>query len=246
MSEVPAWKHIDISRANGVTEARLHTNGASLIWTAFASDEIEHFFHWVAGDEETKVVILTGSGDDFCAELDAASFGSRSWRQVWASEQRLLSAVMDLNTIVISALNGPVMIHSDIPVLADIVLACPEAAFGDPYHFKRNVVPGDGVQLVWGTLLGSSRANYFFLTNQRLSAEDAKQVGAVHEIHPRDELLTRARELARTLAEKPTATLTYSKAALRLRDRRDFREDLSHSLALQGLALNALGYSKPE
>lgn len=246
MSDIPAWKHIDIVRADGVTEARLHNDGAALIWTAAASDEVEHFFHWVARDAETKVVIMTGTDADFCAKLDAASFANRGWREVWASEQRLLNAVMDLNTIVISAINGPVTIHSDIAVLADIVLACPETTFSDPYHFKRNIVPGDGVQLVWQTLLGASRANYFFLTNQKLSADEAKSVGAVHEIVARDQLLTRARELARTLAEKSAAVLAYSKAALRLRDRRDFREDLSHSLALQGLALNALGYLKPE
>lgn len=246
MNPIPNWKHIKVSRADGVTEATLHAESGPLIWTAAASDEVTEFYEWVALDPDSKVLILAGTGDDFCAKLDAGSFAARGWRQIWAGEQRLLNAVMDLNTIVISVVNGPVHIHSDVTVLADIVLACPEATFADPYHFKRNVVPGDGVQLVWGAILGSSRANYFFLTGEGIGADEAKRLGAVHEIHPRNTLLGRARELARTLADKPAAVLTYTKAALRVRDRRHFREDLSHSLALQGLALNALGYAKPE
>lgn len=246
MSATRDWKHIKLSSADGVTEAILHTDGGALVWTATASDELTDLLTWTATDADTKVLILGGTGKDFCAKIDPTEFAARSWRQIWAGEQRLLNAMLELNTIVISAVNGPAYIHSDIAILADIVLAAPEAKFGDPYHFSRNVVPGDGVALVWGSVLGSSRANYFFLTGQRLGAEEAKQLGAVHEIVAGDQLLERARDLAGGLAKRPAALLAYSKAALRLRDRRHFREDLSHSLSLQGLSMHALGYAKPE
>lgn len=246
MSHIPEWKHLKVTRADGVTEVTQHSDGGPLVWTAATGIELTEFLKWVAADEETKVVILTATGSEYCVKLDAAGFKGVNYRQIWSLEQQLLVGMIELNKIVIAAVNGAVRIHSDVPMLADIVLACPEAEFSDAYHFTRNVVPGDGAYLVWSRILGPSRANYFFLTGQRIGAEEAKRLGAVHEIHPHDTLLSRAHELAKGLVEKPAAVLTYTKAALRVTDRRNFREDLSHSLSLQGLGMYALGYHRPE
>ena len=243
---MPAWKHLKVSRADGVVEVVLHTDDGPLVWTASVALELTDFLNSAATDADNKVLILTGTGDSWCVKLDPAEFQAMGWRKVWSIEQNLLGRMMDLNMIVIAAINGPVSIHSDLPVLADVVLACPETVFADPYHFKRNVVPGDGVHLVWSAILGTSRATYFCLTGEKLAAEEAMRFGAVHEIRAREDLLPRARELARTLAAKPAAVLAYTKAALRLRDRRDFRRDLSHSLSLQGLGMHAIGYVGPE
>lgn len=246
MSQTPNYQHLNISKSDGVTEVVLHTAGASLVWSKAATLELTAFLGATAFDSETRVVVLTGAGSAWCDKIDAPSFASMSWRQVWAMEQDLLNRMIELNVIVISALNGPVSIHSDIPVLADIVLATPETVFADKYHFSRNVVPGDGVHLVWSALLGRSRAGYFCLTAERLAADEALRLGAVHEVLPAEQLLPRARELAHRIAERPAAMLAYTKAALRVRDRRHFRQDLSHSLALQGLGMHATGFKGPE
>ena len=246
MNTIPARKHLKVSRADGITEAILHSDDGPLVWSAAAMRELADFLEWVAEDAETKVLILTGTGNDYCAKLDPTEFMTMKWREIWSIEQQMLTRLMALNTIVIAAVNGPAAIHSEMPVLADIVIACPEAEFSDRYHFKQNVVPGDGAQIVWGAILGSSRASYFFLTGERLGAEEAKRLGAVHEIHPREALLERARELARGLVKRHSATLTYTKAALRLRDRRFFSQDLSHGLSLKGLAMHAVGFRGAE
>lgn len=246
MNATPEPKHLKISKADGVAEVVLHTDGGSLVWSKAATLEITQFLDRAASDPEIRVIVLTGAGESWCDKLDPSEFGEMSWRQVWTMEQNLLIRMIELNVIVIAAVNGPVGIHSDLPVLADIVLAAPEAVFADKYHFRRNVVPGDGVHLVWSGILGRSRATYFCLTGERLGAEEARRRGAVHEVIERDQLLPRARELAREIATKPAAMLTYTKAALRLRDRRNFRQDLSHSLALQGLAMHGTGFKGPE
>lgn len=240
------WTNLNVTQADGLTEVVMHTGGGPLVWTATLVLELTEFLSRAAMDAETKVLILTGTGDEWCRKLDPSGFQAMNWRKVWSVEQNLLNRMIDLNVITIAAINGPVCIHSDVPVLADIVLACPETEFSDPYHFKRNVVPGDGVHLVWSGIIGTSRATYFCLTGERLGAEEAKRLGAVHEILPREDLLPRARALARGFAEKPAAVLAYTKAALRLRDRRNFQEYLSHSLSLEGLGMHAMGFVGPE
>jgi enoyl-CoA hydratase/carnithine racemase len=94
------------------------------------------------------------------------------------------------------------------------VLASTNAEFADLTHFVYGVVPGDSVQVVWPMLLGINRARYFLMTGQKLSAQDALQLGVVSEILQPDQLLARAWELAADLGRKPVAALRGTRLAL--------------------------------
>lgn len=244
--QLPEWQHLQVSRQGGITEVVLHSGGAPLVWNATAERELTELFAWLAFDRSTNVLILSGTGDTFCSEIDATGFRQMSWREIWSGGRRMLCGLLDLDILVITAVNGPAFVHSELAVMADIVIACPEASFADRAHFPRNVVPGDGVHLVWGNRLGPSRAGYFLLTGNALTAEEGLRLGFVHEIHPRPLLLPRARELAGCLAEKSPAVIAYTRSVLRMRERQTFREDLSHGLAVEGLAQHAAGLRGPE
>src|SRR5207302_518290 len=84
-----------------------------------------------------------------------------------------------LEVPLIAAVNGPVRLHSEYILLADIVLASPSTVFQDKPHFEFGIVPGDGVNLLWQEVIGSVRGRYFILTRQELDAETAKEWGAV-------------------------------------------------------------------
>jgi enoyl-CoA hydratase/carnithine racemase len=229
------WRHVNVSRHGAVTVMRLHTDEGPLIWTARAHQELADLWVWLAGDEETKVAILTGTGEAFCVEMISPSL-EKEWHDIWIEGRRMIADLVDLNVPLISLVNGPVTIHTELAVLADIVLAAPEAAFADKAHMTRGVVPGDGVQVVWRELLGPSRASYFLLTGTSIGSEQALQLGIVHEIHHRDDLLKRALELAAPLAELSRETLAYACANLRMQDRRLYGEAVAQGLAFAGLA----------
>ena len=137
---------------------------------------------------------------------------------------------------IIGAINGPALIHAEIPVMSDIVLASENATFQDAPHFPNGVVPGDGVHVIWPALLGQNRGRYFLLTGQTLSAKEALDLGVVAEVLPRDRLLPRAWELAEQLAEKPDLTLRYSRVAMTLQLKRQMQDMLGYGLAIEGLA----------
>lgn len=239
------WRNIRVTRHGAVTELRLHTEGQSLIWAAGIHRELVDAWTWLNFDEATRVVILAGTGDSFCTEIRSPS-SEKSWYDIWWEGRRIVSGLVDLDVPVIALVNGPATIHAEIAVLADVVLACPEATFADHAHAVRGVVPGDGVQLVWRQLLGPSRANYFLLTGATLSSNEALQLGVVHEIHPREVLLDRALALAAPLSVFPKSTLAYTRASLRMMDRRELADSVSHGLALAGVGKLAAGTADSE
>lgn len=237
------WPNIAVTHADGVTEIRLHTDGGALVWNAAVHRDLVKAFTTVSMDTDTKVVILTGTGDQFCTSIDRASFSlaPRGWDVTWFEGRRMLTSLWDIDVPVIAAINGPALIHAELAVMADVVLACPATVFADKAHFTSGVVPGDGVHLVWPELLGPTRGRYFLLTGTEIDAEEALRLGVVHEIHSRAALSARAWELARDMARQPLAVLRYTRAALNMRWRRAVADDLSHGLAVEGLGQYAQG-----
>ena len=242
----PAWANVEVTRENGITELRFHTNGGPLVWTAAAHRELYEAFYWLAADLTTKVVILTGTGDTYCSVLDTSSFASMEWAELWWEGRRMLKSLNDIDVPIISAVNGPATIHAEVPAMGDIVLAASHAEFGDRAHFAvRDTVPGDGANLIWGELLGPTRAKYFLLTGSTISAEEALRIGFVNEIHAPETLYGRAWELAEELAVRSLPVLRYAKAAVSVGTRRDFSEGLSHGLGVEGCGHWSLGGIKP-
>lgn len=161
-----------------------------------------------------------------------------SWDHSYGDAKRLIMNLLDIEVPIIAAVNGPVDIHAEIPVLGDIVIAADHSFFADAPHFPNGLVPGDGVQVLWPYLLGRNRGSYFLLTGQRLSAPEALRLGVVNEVLPADSVLPRARELAKLILEKPPLTVRYARTLLTQELKKITLDNLSHGLALQGLAAN--------
>lgn len=228
----------------GVLEVTLHTDGKPAVWTSRMHDELAYCFTDIATDPDNAVVVLTGTGDSFCAEIDFSSFNlgtASDWSQIIFEGQRLLNNLIGIEVPVIAAINGPALIHPEIPVLSDIVIAADTTRFQDGPHFPSGIVPGDGAHTVWTHVLGPQRGRYFLLTGQEIDAKLALDYGVVSEVLPLQEVLPRARALAATIAGKPPLARRYARAVLTREWKRLLHEQLGFGLAHEALAALTLG-----
>ena len=235
------YKTIRMERSEGILQITFHTDGGSLVWGGDPSPHMEfgYAFADIASDPENRVIIMTGAGDDYCAQM-ALRGGRRSpqtWDKTYWEGKRLLMNLLEIEVPIIAAVNGPALVHTEIPLLSDIVLAAESAEFQDAPHFPRGTVPGDGVHVVWPLLLGPNRGRYFLLTGQKLSAQEALALGVVSEVLPKDRLMERAWELAEQLSQQSTLTLRYSRVVLTLHLKRLLQDMLGYGLAVEGLAM---------
>lgn len=226
-------------KPNGVLEVRLHTNDGKLVFNGHTHEQFVDLFHSIGEDRETRVVILTGSGDAFMDVIEPEGFDfftPRGYDKILREGRKVLQNILDVEVPMITALNGPVLLHSEYALLTDIIIATPETVFQDKPHFDFGIAPGDGVNLIWPEVIGPTRGRYFILTRQILDAETAKAWGVVNEIVPADRLLSRAHALADSIAKLPPLTSRYTRMVLTQRLRRVVEEGASFGLALEGIS----------
>jgi enoyl-CoA hydratase/carnithine racemase len=206
---------------DGILLMRMHTDGGSVNWVR-AYNDTSNVLADVAGDRDVRVIIYTGTGENFNADwlpspeqLKAMAAGTAPWQQLpaerveemgWMGRNRH-NNMLDIDAIMIAAVNGPCTIHSELALMCDIVLASDDTYFQDLGHFPQNLSPGDGVQNIWPRIIGINRFRYWQLTGQKITAQQAQEWGAVNEVLPKADVLDRAWEIAHYLAKFSPVTL---------------------------------------
>ena len=240
------YESLRMERHGGILEVALHTNGGPMIFSKTVHDELGFAFADIAADRENKVVVLTGTGDRFCTDFDPESFKSfnglgdnitaSGWDQtIWRGRHNIRN-LLDVPVPMIGVVNGPATVHCELPLLCDIVLSSDTAIFQDASHFGNGVAPGDGIQVVMLLLMGLNRGRYFFLTEQKLSATEALDLGLVNEVMPPEHLMPRAHEIAERIAKLPPLALRYARTLLTHQLRQLMEVGVGYGLTLEGLS----------
>jgi enoyl-CoA hydratase/carnithine racemase len=231
------YRNARFERSDGILLVTLHSDGGDLVWSGRPHSELGYLFEDIGRDPYNEVVILTGTGESFIGREEiGGTMTPREWQRVHADGKRLIMSHLDIEVPVIAAVNGPALVHAELALLCDIVLAAEHATFADAPHYPAGLVPGDGVQVVWPMLLGMNRARYFLLTGQVLDAREALALGVVNEVLPADRLLPRARELAELVQRRPRATVRATRTAMVHQIKKAMHDNLGYGLMLEGMA----------
>jgi enoyl-CoA hydratase/carnithine racemase len=246
------FAHLDITRTSkGILTVRFTTENGPIVFTGTDHHEFVEAYSQIAQDRDNKVVILTGTGEEFFAQIDGPSLGDitnpRVWDKLWWEGQQALQNLTSIGVPVISAINGPATVHSELALTADIIIATEQAYFQDFVHLTFGIVPGDGMQTVWARALGEYRNKYFHYTQQKITAVEAKTLGLVAEILPDNEaLIKRANELAEKLLAIPELTRRHMRAMFVAPLRKALLEEVGYGLAVSGITATDLKVTAEE
>ena len=106
-----AYHNLKLTRDDkGVLVAEFHTNGGPFIMTALSHTEFVDGFYRISQDRANKIVILTGAGGEFIADVDWSSFGNPAdpgvWSQVHDEGVQVLENIANIRVPVIAAIEG--------------------------------------------------------------------------------------------------------------------------------------------
>jgi enoyl-CoA hydratase/carnithine racemase len=244
------YENFALSRsANGALTVRFHTDGAEHTFTGTTHHDFPRLVEDIAYDRDNKVLVLTGTGNTFIDSIDGPSLGDLT--KPWAADvlylegRRGVQRLVDLEIPIVAAVNGPVSVHSEYALLADVVIASDTAVFSDAPHLGFGIAPGDGLFVVWEEVLGLNRARFLELTGGAFTAHDALAWGAVAEVVPHRDVLSRAQQLAEQMTTRPQLTNRYMAVIFRQRISRRLAEGMALGMALESLTAANLAYPGP-
>jgi enoyl-CoA hydratase len=174
--------------------------------------------------DESRVVVITGTGDFFCAGLDMKSIdpSELATMDIAARIRELINPpIVGLRTLskpVVARVHGPAAgIGFSYVLASDVVVASEEATFSQSF-VRVGLMPDGGATHLLPALVGRAKAFELMATGETLSAHDAFRLGIVGRVVPRSELDAACDEIANRLAAAPQPSLARIKAALNLSD----------------------------
>ena len=179
--------------------------------------ELRDFWISTKGDRSVRCVVLTGAGKGFCAGADMGSLDAeRSPLGDGIDDEIAFLPGRHLDVPVIVAVNG-VCAGGGLHYVADadIVIASETAWFTDP-HVGVGQVSGIEAPSLGLRVPVSMLARLVLLgRHERWDAAQALSLGLVTEVLPPDQLLPRAQELARWIAEASPEAVRRSRGVYR-------------------------------
>ena len=184
-------------------------------------------------DDAIRVVVITGSGRAFSAGDDISGKpregGARAlvpsappghhnpmgtYNGLRMLSQSLNLAVRNLDKITIAAVNGvAVQTGLALALSCDFRIASTEARLTSG-TLRFALMPDEGGHYLLLQMLGLPKTLDFLLRNRMVSAQEALDLGLVHEIAEPHQLLDRALDLAREFANGPQVAQRLLKRAI--------------------------------
>jgi enoyl-CoA hydratase/carnithine racemase len=205
-----AFEQIHTELAEGVLQITLNRPERLNAWTPTMARELHEAFDQADADDEVRAVIVTGAGRGFCAGADLGAGGETfDYRARGAGDATVVRdnggqftlRVFDSKKPVIAAINGPAVgVGATMTLPMDVRLAAEDAKIGFVFA-RRGIVPEACSSWFLPRVVGISRAMEWVATGRVFSAREALEAGLVRSLHPKDELLGAARELAREIAD---------------------------------------------
>jgi 2-(1,2-epoxy-1,2-dihydrophenyl)acetyl-CoA isomerase len=174
--------------------------------------------------DRVRVILLSGSGDDFCAGADIVARNKSATagearrpragsiqRRLPTQAHRLIPAMCSVQVPVVCAVRGwAAGIGFQLALAADLTIAADDAQFWEPFA-QRGFTPDSGATWLLPRRVGEVRARELLLLGRTLDGREAAAWGAIHRSVPGPDLDDAVEGVVAQLATGPTVALGLTK-----------------------------------
>lgn len=211
------YQNLEVSVENKIATVIINRPKALNALNKSTIEELSNAFGELEKDEKVRVILLTGSGDKaFVAGADIKEFkdfdSTQGENLARKGQEILFNKVENLSKPVIACVNGYALGGGlELAMSCHFRIASDNAKLGLP-EVTLGLIPGYGGTQRLPKLIGKGRAMQAIMTAKMFSAEKAEQIGLVNELTTSDNLINRAKEIAKSITFNSSTAI--SKAIL--------------------------------
>jgi len=195
-------------------------------------DELSEALAKEDGDDETRVIVITGAGRAFCSGADLRAEPTEGRSKLGAGMADRIFAALDIEKPIIASINGVAVGGGCTMTLScDIRIASETAQFQLPFT-RLGICTELGSTYLLPRLIGMGKASELLLTSKMIDAKEAKEIGLVNQVVPVNELVKTTHEMADSIAKLPPVAVQMNKKGLR----QAINTDLPSQLQYEALA----------
>jgi 2-(1,2-epoxy-1,2-dihydrophenyl)acetyl-CoA isomerase len=219
-----AYDTVNLHRRGGAARIELNRPERLNAWNRQFGYDLLEAVQSVAGDEEVRAVLITGSGRGFSSGADLKEMGSNDdvtptgrpdvYRTLTERYHPIITGIRRMPKPVVAGVNGAAVgIGCSLAICSDLVVA-KESAYLLLAFVNIGLVPDGGSSLFIPSRAGHARAFEMALLGERVPARQALEWGLVNRVWPDDEFEARTDELIDRLASGPTKSYAGAKRQL--------------------------------
>lgn len=208
-----AYQNVLTSFDNGVTTITVDRPSKLNALNKVTIQELHYAFDAANLDVNTKVILLTGSGEKaFVAGADISEFSdfdSQNGSLLAARGQEILfNFIENLETPVIAVINGFALGGGlELAMAAHFRIACTIAKMGLP-EVSLGVIPGYGGTQRLPQIVGKGRALEMIMTAGMIDAQTALSYGLVNHVVAQEDLLALAKKIASKIIRNSSVAIS--------------------------------------
>ncbi|OGU35553.1 MAG: 2-(1,2-epoxy-1,2-dihydrophenyl)acetyl-CoA isomerase [Ignavibacteria bacterium GWB2_35_6b] len=213
--------------------------------------ELKQALLYCSDDSNIRAVLLTGEGKGFCAGQDleeAVPKGDQPLTDlgelIRENYNPIIKLIRSIEKPIVCAVNGVAAgAGANIALACDIVVASDKASFIQAFS-KIGVVPDSGGTYYLPRLVGFSRATSLMMLAEKVTAEEAQNIGMIYKVFSHEKFLEESLSIAKHLSTQPTKALGYIKRLLNKSFENNLDEQLKLEEELQTLAGKTSDYKE--
>jgi enoyl-CoA hydratase/carnithine racemase len=209
------YQTVSLEKVDHVMVVKLSDRVSDRPGVARLSDELAEICAEIVWDEEVRVVVIAGSGNNSFSlgtglNKTVTGTGEKEEAEIFS----IAEPIAKIDRPVIAAIQGDALGPGlEMALACDLRIAAETSRLGLS-EIKAGLIPWDGGTQRLARLVGRAKALEMILTGETIDAREAYRVGLVSQVLPPQELMSTVMSMAREMAAKGSIALRYTKEAV--------------------------------